>query len=163
MPMTGSRYMPSAVLALHREHPSSRLRRGPTPQEGLSLAPLSSGRAELFELVSSEGLKDGIGEAAFQYAHCLTSAVAGGSAAFDHGLGWWMPPGLGERDPVQRGVELAVAGAAEPVPGLVRRPHRQGRRAVVPCVSIAGLGPFNAGGLAEDLGRGQGAAAGDGE
>jgi len=114
-------------------------------------------------LVSSEGLKDGIGEAAFQYAHCLTSAVAGGSAAFDHGLGWWMPPGLGERDPVQRGVELAVAGAAEPVPGLVRRPHRQGRRAVVPGVSIAGLEPFNAGGLAEDLGRGQGSAAGDGE
>jgi hypothetical protein len=74
----------------------------------------------VLELVSLEGLKDGIGEAAFQYAGCLASTVAAGSATFDECLGWWMPAGLAERDPVQRGVQLPVAGAAEPVPGFVR-------------------------------------------
>src|SRR5690348_14918921 len=58
---------------------------------GLSLAPLSSGEGEVFGLVGLEGLKDGIGEAAFQYAHRLASAVATGSATLDQGLRWRMP------------------------------------------------------------------------
>jgi hypothetical protein len=43
------------------------------------------------------------------------------SAAGDHCFGVGVPVCLGERDPVERGVELAVAGAAEPVSGSVRR------------------------------------------
>ena len=46
-------------------------------------------------LVGSEGLKDGIGEAAFEYAHRFPPAVAAGSASLDEGLGWRMPAGLG--------------------------------------------------------------------
>ena len=45
--------------------------------------------------------------------------------------------------------------AAEPVPGLVRRPHRQRRGAVVAGVGVTGFEPVDAGGFADDLGRGQ--------
>ena len=52
-------------------------------------------------------------------------------ASLDHVFGWRMPRGLGECDAVQGGVQLVVPGAAQAVPGLVRRPHRQ-RCAAVP-------------------------------
>ena len=67
----------------------------PHTDAGLSLAPLSSGEDEVLGLVGSEGLKDGIGEAAFEYAHRFPPAVAAGSASLDEGLGWRMPAGLG--------------------------------------------------------------------
>jgi hypothetical protein len=38
-------------------------------------------------LVGAEGLKNGIGEAALEYADCLAAAVAVTSAPLNHGLG----------------------------------------------------------------------------
>src|SRR5215213_7405163 len=94
-------------------------------QKGLSLAPLSSGEGKAGGLVVEQGLKDGIGEAALEYAECLTSAVAPALASLDHVFGRRMPTGLGECDAVQGSVQLTVSGAAQPVPGLIRRPHWQ--------------------------------------
>jgi hypothetical protein len=51
-------------------------------------------------LVVEQGLKDGIGEAALEYALCLASAVPTVLAPFDQGLGRRMPTGLGECDAV---------------------------------------------------------------
>ena len=125
---------------------------------GLSLAPLSSGQGKASVWSWSEGLKDGIGEAALEYAKCLASAVPTVLAAFDQAFGRRMPAGLGERDAVQGGVQLAVPGAAQPVPGLVRRPHRQRCGAVVAGVGVTGFESVDAGGFADDLGCGQRAA-----
>ena len=58
----------------------------------MSLAPLSSGEGELLGLVGSEGLRDGIGEAAFQDADRFSSAVAAGSSALEECLGWGIDP-----------------------------------------------------------------------
>jgi hypothetical protein len=121
----------------------------------VSLAPLSSGRDESVVLVVEECLKDGIGEAALEYAKCLASAVPTVLPPFDHLFGRRMPTGLGECDPVQGSVQLAVPGAAQPVPGLVRRPHRQRCGAVVAGVGVTGFEPVDTGGLTYDLGRGQ--------
>ena len=52
---------------------------------GLSLAPLSSGRALRLAVWSlSKGLKDGIGEAALEYASGRASAVPAVLVPFDH-------------------------------------------------------------------------------
>jgi hypothetical protein len=67
---------------------------------GLSLAPLSSGEGKAGGLVVEQGLKDGIGEAALEYAKCLASAVPTALAPFDHPFGRRMPTGLGECDAV---------------------------------------------------------------
>jgi hypothetical protein len=66
----------------------------------LSLAPLSSGEGKAGGLVVEQGLKDGIGEAALEYAKCLASAVPTALAPFDHPFGRRMPTGLGECDAV---------------------------------------------------------------
>ena len=47
-------------------------------------------------------------------------------APLNHGLGARIPASCGERDPVQRGVELPVSGTAKSVSGIVRRPDRAG-------------------------------------
>jgi len=47
----------------------------------VSLAPLSSSGVEYDGLVLDEGLKDGIGEAALEYAESFASAVATASSA----------------------------------------------------------------------------------
>jgi hypothetical protein len=67
---------------------------------GVSLAPLSSGEGKAGGLVVEQGLKDGIGEAALEYAKCLASAVPTALAPFDHPFGRRMPTGLGECDAV---------------------------------------------------------------
>jgi hypothetical protein len=66
----------------------------------VSLAPLSSGEGKAGGLVVEQGLKDGIGEAALEYAKCLASAVSTALAPFDHLFGRRMPTGLGECDAV---------------------------------------------------------------
>ncbi len=58
-----------------------------------------------------------------------------------------------ERDPVQGGVELPVAGAAQAVSGFVRRPDRQWRRAGAAREGVLGSEPVDACRLADDLGR----------
>jgi hypothetical protein len=70
------------------------------PLQEVSLAPLSSGEGKAGGLVVEQGLKDGIGEAALEYAKCLASAVSTALAPFDHLFGRRMPTGLGECDAV---------------------------------------------------------------
>jgi hypothetical protein len=62
---------------------------------GVYHAPLSSGEGKAGGLVVEQGLKDGIGEAALEYAKCLASAVPTALAPFDHLFGRRMPTGLG--------------------------------------------------------------------
>ena len=70
---------------------------------------------------------------------------------------------MGEGDAVEGGVELSVAGAAEPVVGALRGGDGEGGGAVVSCVGVGGAEAVDAGGLADDLGGGQRAAAADRE
>jgi hypothetical protein len=72
--------------------------------------------------VGFEGAVDDVGEAAFEDAEGFESAVALCFAACEQSLRVGVPLRLGEGDPVECGVELAVAGAAEPVSGSVRGP-----------------------------------------
>ena len=60
-------------------------------------------------------------------------------------------PDLGDGDPMEGHVELAVATAVEPVADDVARPDRDRRRAVVAGERIVISEPVDAGGLADDL------------
>jgi hypothetical protein len=70
------------------------------------------------------------------------AAVAASLAALHHLFGRRVPVRLGERDPVQCGVELPVAGSAEPVAGFVGRPDWHRRGAFVTGVGILGSEPI---------------------
>src|SRR5207237_1198111 len=60
--------------------------------------------------------EDDADEEAFEAADRLSPALAFGSFAFEVGAGGGVIAGLRDRDPVERGVELAVAAPVEPVP-----------------------------------------------
>ena len=53
---------------------------------------------------------DDVGEVAFEGAACFAVGLAFGAFAGEVGAGAGVEPGLGERDAVDGGVELAVAG-----------------------------------------------------
>ncbi len=78
--------------------------------------------------VGDEGAVDDVGEASFEDAECFEAAVAVGASAGDQGSRAGVVVGLGERDAVEGGVELAVAAAAEPV--AARFDDQTGRGAV---------------------------------
>src|SRR5215217_1138583 len=65
--------------------------------------------------VGEEGSVDHVGEAAFEDAKRLGFVLAAFAAALKELTCGLVVVGLGDRDPVDRGVELSVAGAAEPV------------------------------------------------
>ena len=75
------------------------------------IAPLS----RLWASIGSEGLVDDVGKASFQDAKGFQAAVATGFPACYQVFRRLVTTGLGHRDAMQGGVELAVAGAAEPV------------------------------------------------
>ena len=62
-----------------------------------------------------QGLEDDADEEAFEAADGLASALAFGFLALEVGTCGGVVAGLGDRDPVERGVELAVAAAVEAV------------------------------------------------
>jgi hypothetical protein len=62
-----------------------------------------------------EEVEDAAGELAFERPERLLVALAVGLVAGDVGLGGRVGAFLDDRDRVQRPVELAVAGSAEPV------------------------------------------------
>lgn len=66
-----------------------------------------------------------------------------------------MQAGLCDGDAVERGVELPVADAAEPVALLVARPDRQRRGPVVAGIGVLRAESVHAGCLGQDLGGGQ--------
>ena len=63
-----------------------------------------------------ECLEDDADEESFEAAECFAAALAFGFLAFEVGAGAGVDAGLGDRDPVECGVELAVAAAVEAVP-----------------------------------------------
>jgi hypothetical protein len=62
-----------------------------------------------------ECVEDDACELAFEAADRLATALAFGLLAFQVGASGGMDARLGDRDPVQRAVELAVGAAVEPV------------------------------------------------
>jgi hypothetical protein len=62
-----------------------------------------------------EGVEDDAGELSFEAADGFAAAFPFGLFAFQVGAGGGVVAGLGDRDPVERAVELAVAAAVEPV------------------------------------------------
>ncbi len=66
-----------------------------------------------------------------------------------------MRTGLRDRDPVEAGVDLAVAGAAQSVPISVPGPDRQRCGAAWPGVGVLGLEAVHVRGLADELRGGE--------
>jgi hypothetical protein len=62
-----------------------------------------------------ECLEDEADEESFEAADGFAAALAFGSFAFEVGAGGFVDAGLGDRDAVEGGVELAVAAAVEAV------------------------------------------------
>ena len=62
-----------------------------------------------------EQVPDAAGEMAREAADGFSGGLAFASFAVEVGLGFGVAAGAGDRDPVQRGVELAVAAAVEAV------------------------------------------------
>ena len=60
-------------------------------------------------------VEDDADEESFEAADRFAAAFAFGLFAFEVGACWRVVAGLGDRDPVERGVELAVAAAVEAV------------------------------------------------
>jgi hypothetical protein len=63
-----------------------------------------------------EELVELAGEGAFEAAFGFSDGFAFAGSAGDVGTGGRVDPGPGQHDGVQRSVELAIAGAVEPVP-----------------------------------------------
>ena len=72
-------------------------------------------------------------------------------------------PKLGDGDPVEREVDLAIAAPAQAEAGDVARPDRYRRRAIVAGERLLGAEAADPGRLADDLGGGQRSAAGQAE
>ena len=62
-----------------------------------------------------ECVVDDAGEESFEAAECFAAAFPFGTFAFEVRAGWFVVARLRDRDPVEGGVELAVAGAVEAV------------------------------------------------
>ena len=62
-----------------------------------------------------QALVDGADEEPFEAADRFAAALAFAAFALEVVAGWGVVAGLGDRDPVEGGVELAVAAAVEPV------------------------------------------------
>src|SRR6478609_5829829 len=63
-----------------------------------------------------ECVEDGAGEESFEAADRFAACLSFGLFAFEVGAGGGVVARLGDRDPVEGGVELAVAAAVESVP-----------------------------------------------
>lgn len=106
--------------------------------------------------VGHEGAVDDVREPALESSERLGAGVAVGLAALEVGDRVGESAGLGDRDPMQGGVQLTVAASREPVAAAIARPDRQRRRAVVAREGVAGAKAHHPGDLADDLGRRQG-------
>src|SRR5439155_21571314 len=124
------------------------------------VAPLSSGGGGGCLGVGFECVVDDVGEAAFEDAEGFAVGVALCFAASDQCLRGRVAVALCERDPVDGGVELAVAAAAEAVAEAAGRVDGQRCGAVVAGVGVAGAEALDAGGVADALCWREGAASG---
>jgi hypothetical protein len=62
-----------------------------------------------------EGVEDNAAELTFAAADCFATTLAFRLLAFEVAASGWVDAGLCDRDPVEGGVELAIAAAVEPV------------------------------------------------
>ena len=76
------------------------------------------------------------GELSFEAADRVASGLAFGDLARDVGLGVGVHPGAGDRDDVQRVVELAVAAFLQPVAGALTCASRRARASVAPLAIV---------------------------
>ena len=111
-------------------------------------------------LVGLQAAEDLVADAAAEGADGLGPTVAGGQPVIEVRPAWTAQPELGDGDPVEGDVELAVAPAVETVTDDVARPDGDRCGAVVQGEGRLRPEAADAGGLADDLGRRQGPAAG---
>jgi len=97
---------------------------------------------------------------AFEAADCFASALALGLLAFEVGTRGWVHACLRDGDPVQCAVELPVAAAVEPVAAGATRACLERRDAAVTGELRVGVEAVDRADLAQQLGGGEGAAAG---
>ena len=97
-----------------------------------------------------EQAPDAAGEVAFEAADRFAFGFAFGVSAVEVGAGGWVGAGAGERDDVDRAVELAVTAAVEPVAFGVAGAGGDRGGAGVPREARVGREPFGAGGVADD-------------
>src|SRR5215472_7520212 len=109
------------------------------------------------ELVLPEAAVDLVGDPSLESANRLQLGVAGRSSTQEVVASRTGIPHLREGDPVQGGVDLAVATSVEPI-ALVARPGWDRCGAVVHREGGAGAEATNAGRLADELGGGDHAA-----
>src|SRR5215472_14835979 len=109
------------------------------------------------ELVLPEAAVDLVGDPSLESANRLQLGVAGRSSTQEVVASRTGIPHLREGDPVQGGVDLAVATSVEPI-ALVARPDWDRCGAVVHREGGAGAEATNAGRLADELGGGDHAA-----
>src|SRR5215212_9438824 len=118
---------------------------------------------ELVEVLS--GADDGelMREPALEDAEGLHAAVTVAATPVDEFSDLGVDPNLGQRDAANSGVQLAVPASRQAMAGVVGRPDRQRRGAVVPGVGVFGGEPVDARRLPDDLRGGQGGDTDDGE
>ena len=102
-----------------------------------------------------EQVPDASGEVALEAADGVFGALAFGAFAGDVVLGFGVAAQPGHGDPVDGGVDLAVAAAVEPVPAGVARADRDRGDAGGAGELGVRREPVRAGDLADELGRGQ--------
>ena len=118
----------------------------------------SRARGRWFQV--AECAVDSAGEVAFEAAERFAAAFSFGLFTLEVGAGRRMMASLGDRDPVQRAVELTVAGAVQAVALLTAAGSvERGGSGMQRELGIAAEA-FDAGGLGEQLGGRQSAAAG---
>src|SRR5258706_1523089 len=110
-------------------------------------------------LVSQHELEDLVRQSATQGTICLPFGVAGGEATLEVVSTATRAPDLAHRDAVDGGVDLTVTPGVEAVPLLVAGRGRNGRSAVVHGEGSAGSEATHVGGLPDELGCRQDAAA----
>jgi hypothetical protein len=102
--------------------------------------------------VGEECSVDDVGEASLQRAASLGGCVVEcGDASFEIGDRLRVTAGLGQRDAVERRVELAVPGAGEAMAFPVAGPDGERRGAVVAGERVLGFEASDVGDFADDL------------
>src|SRR5262245_40717597 len=119
---------------------------------------MSSRRQSCGCFVGEQGAVDDVGEAAAEEPERLRRRVALLDPPLDVLAAERWLARLPDRDPVERRADLAVAGTRESIAGGVARPDWLGCGSVPAGVGALGAEAAGAGGLADDLRRGQSAA-----
>ena len=111
--------------------------------------------------VGGEGSVDNVGEASFEGSDRFFVRVAHSEASIAVVAGGLVTTELRDRDAVDRGVELPIPDARQPVAWMVARPHRQRGGAVVAGVGVFAVETRDVSSFTNDLGGGEPGNAGD--